>query len=247
MAVTVYTPSPAFDDEGINVGINFRILTRLSANSNGQLRVSFQSGSSAADFTAASIGKWDGTTLSASNVRMTTTPFPLLVGGSSLIGNTGGANGIIVTDFVTHTGVTLSSGDWVIVAYFVQSGGGNVGVQKLGTNSTTSTTRFNEVNTNHTNLQNVSGGYFTSGSADQPGDSGGSNFAVCLIETNDSGGGGGAKIISGLAHMGEGSPLGKRSNGLLQPIGKGWVGWKKGLLVPNRRIIRVTHTKKRAA
>jgi len=63
------------------------------------------------------------------------------------------------------------------------------------------------------------------------------------------GGGGGptAKENTGLHHIEAGSPMGKKTNGLLHPIKHGIVGWRKGFILPKREIIRVTHTSKRAA
>lgn len=56
-----------------------------------------------------------------------------------------------------------------------------------------------------------------------------------------------AKLNSGLHHIDEGSPMGKKTNGILHPIERGIVGWRKGLILPSRKIIRVSHTDKRAA
>jgi hypothetical protein len=57
-----------------------------------------------------------------------------------------------------------------------------------------------------------------------------------------------AKLNTGLHHVEAGSPLGKKSNGLLHPIRHGIVGWRRGLILPKREIIRprVTHTRRAA-
>ena len=63
MAVTVYTPSPALNTQNTNTNINFRQFVKLSQNSNGQLRFTFQAGPGASTGTlnvSASFGKWDG-------------------------------------------------------------------------------------------------------------------------------------------------------------------------------------------
>lgn len=70
-----------------------------------------------------------------------------------------------------------------------------------------------------------------------------------VVAVKPTGGGGGPAVNenSGIQHIECGSPMGRRSNGILHPIRHGIVGWRKGLIVPEKKLIRVTHTTKRAA
>lgn len=71
-------------------------------------------------------------------------------------------------------------------------------------------------------------------------------FAAAGLEIKASGGAPAAKLNTGLHHIEVGSPLGKKSNGILHPIRHGIVGWRRELILPDRSIKRVTHTRRAA-
>lgn len=55
-----------------------------------------------------------------------------------------------------------------------------------------------------------------------------------------------AKENTGLHHIECGSPMGKKTNGILHPIRHGIVGWRRGLILPKKKLIRVSHTRRAA-
>jgi hypothetical protein len=187
MPSTVYTPSPALGSDDSNPQTNFRVLVRLSANSNGQLRVRFRSSSTGGyNILGAGFGKWNGTALSGSSCGMTTTPFRLTFSGSNTVNVA--SNSTATSDLITHTAVTLSSGDWVIVTIWATT----TSNQRWSTGHTTATTMFKagggESDRSQQQNINVEGSWSIIANI-QPGSSGGYNYAVDLVETNDGAGG----------------------------------------------------------
>jgi hypothetical protein len=184
MVATVYTPSPALNTDDINPNTNFRVFVQLSAASNGSLRVRFRANSSGnLDIIGAAFGKWDGVTIGSSSSDMTTAPFRLTFSGSNSA--TVSANSTLTSDLIAHPGVTFSAGDWVIVTFFCDnSGGAN---QRYSSGHTTATTMFKAVTSDLSQAQTAAamGGSVNTVGAVQPGGSGGYNFSVDLVETND--------------------------------------------------------------
>ena len=101
-----------------NTGANFRVFVKLTGASNGQLRVRFRSSNATNGLTilGAAFGKWNGTAISASSSDMTTTPFRLTFASANTIAI--GINSTATSDLITHGGLTLASGDWVIVTFY---------------------------------------------------------------------------------------------------------------------------------
>ena len=187
MAVTVYTPSPALTLNDANANTNFRVLVKLSAASNGSLRVRFQASfSNALEIYGASFGKWDGVTLGPSNCDMTTTPFRLTFGGSN--STTVASNSTVTSDLIAHPGLTLNAGDWVIVAFYNNNDNTAFAGQKYSSGHTTATTMFKQdtgVSDRSQQQTITTDGAWNIVANIQPGSSGGYNFSVDLVESND--------------------------------------------------------------
>jgi len=182
MAVTVYTPSPALSGNDTNNNVNFRVLVRLSAASNGQLRVRYRASTAGGlNIVGAAFGKWNGTALSSTSCGMTTAPFRLTFAGSNTVNIA--SSGTATSDLITHTGVTLASGDWVIVTFWSTT----TANQRFSSGHTTATTMFKaDAATDRSQEQNITtdGGWSIIGNI-QPGSAGGTNYCIDLVEAND--------------------------------------------------------------
>jgi hypothetical protein len=175
---TVYTPQVALNTNDANNNTNFRTFVQLGANSNGQIRVTF-SASTTTNLTlvGASFGKWDGLALSSVAGDMTTPAFRLTF--SSANGATVPSGTTLASDFITHTGLALSAGDWLIVAWDNSSPAGEL----LSTGNTTATTMFVANNTDFSQAQTVSSTGVGWSVIGQPGTSS-TNYVISLVETN---------------------------------------------------------------
>jgi hypothetical protein len=183
--VAVHTPSPAITSDDTNINGNFRTFVKLSANSNGQIRVRYKAGSTnGMQIRGAAIGKWDGATLSSVGCDMTTTPFRLLFSGANSSSSVA-ANATITSDFVTHTGLTLNANDWLIVTFFGGSTTGTSG-EAFSSGHTDATCLFNisATDMSQDQLGSTHGSWSLIGPT-QPGSAGGTNYGVDLVETND--------------------------------------------------------------
>lgn len=189
---TVYTPSPTLNTNDNNGNTNFRVLVKLSAASNGSLQVRFRSSASGSDVLeiyGASFGKWDGVTLDVSHCDMTTPSFRLTFSGGN--STTVAPNSTVTSDLIAHPGVTLSAGDWVIVAFYNQNAGPAFAGQRYSSGHTTATTMFRPEGglSDRSQDQTITvGGTWAIVGGVQPGGSGGYNFTVDLVSTNDAGG-----------------------------------------------------------
>lgn len=194
--VTIYTPAPALGADDANPNTNFRVLVKLASNSGGKLRARYRTSSTTGlNLVGAAFGKWNGVALGASSCDMTTPAFRLTFSGSN--GVSIAAGGSATSDLITHTGLTLNAGDWVIVTFYCATPGG----QRYSTGHTTATTSFKAQATDYSQAQTaaaMSGGLAIIGGA-QPGGSGGYNFAVDLVESDAAGGGGSMKYWAGTA------------------------------------------------
>ena len=193
--VTIYTPAPALNTNDNNANTNFRVLVQLALASNGSLQVRFRASGGGVDVLeiyGASFGKWDGATIGTATCRMTTTPFRLTFGGgnSTTVAN----NSTVTSDLIAHPGVTLSAGDWVIVAYYNQNAGSAQSGQRYSSGHTTATTCFHAEGSLNDLSQNQDVSGFSIVANVQPGGSGGYNFSVDLLETS----GGGAARVPGM-------------------------------------------------
>ena len=123
MAVPVYTPALALAAPDVNQQINFRVLVKMAAASNGQLRVTFRTGGggSGLGIEGASIGKWDGLILTSAACDMTTPPHRLMFAG--LVEKLLPPNSTFTTDWVTHSNFSLAAGDWLIVSFKINYDG----------------------------------------------------------------------------------------------------------------------------
>lgn len=194
MAVTVHTPSPALNLDDMNPSTNFRTFVKLSGASNGQIRVTIRARSSGTlGIIGASIGKWDGAGISSTGGDMTTVPVRVTFGGSNTVNISGGTTA--TSDWITHSGsFSLATNDWLIVA-FTNNANGN---QRYSTGHTDATTMFKVSGTDYSQEQFLvfSSPWSIVGTA-QPGDAGGYNFDIELVETNDPAGG----AISGTSSL----------------------------------------------
>lgn len=227
-ANTIFGPNTLNANSGTDPR-SLRIWRQLTANSQGAISVTFE-GPPSGNFLAgthASFGKRN----SSANYDTTATPIELKFSGASGFGPT---QGTIASDFMDHSSIgALNSGDFIVVILDVMNASSaNRQFRYNGGGSTTWTAIYNNQQTWNDPVPSTSGA-----ALDEEGEY---NFAIQLIQSDVVGGGSSPKVISGLHHIEEGSPMGKRTNGLLHPIGKGWVGWRK-------KLIRVTHTIKRAA
>lgn len=187
MPVSVYSTSLTTNDA--NAGTNFRTFVKLSANSNGQLRVTISASSTTngLNILGAAFGKWNGTAISASSGDATTAMFRLTFAGSNTVNIAAGATA--TSDLITHSGLTLSANDWVIIAFYNANTIPTAG-QRFVSGTTSATTMFKPQLVDWSQAQTISStgnGWSVIGNI-QPGGSG-TNYCVVSLETNDPSGG----------------------------------------------------------
>jgi hypothetical protein len=229
MAVPVYTPANALTSPDVNQQTNFRVLVKMATASNGQLRVTFRTGGggSGLGIEGAAVGKWDGLPLSSAACDMTTPPHRLMFAG--LVEKLIPPNSAFVTDWVTHSNFSLAAGDWLIVTFKTNYDGYEV--YSTGPTNTNVTTVFKSSSTDYSQAQTAAamGGSVSITGGKQPGEAGGYNFSVDLVETNDPSGGGGkpSKVWNGTSWVTKTAKVWSGSAWVTKPIkiwnGSGWV------------------------
>lgn len=206
-----------------------RMWRPLSASSQGAVSVLLRAPAASSFLACAkvSIGLLTGT-----GYNTTTVPLNLTFSGGT---GFAASNGLIQSDYVAHPGFTLNSGQTAVVCVNISDATSNNRVFLYRPDDGGESGLWTGI-WNGTNVCDVSDATTLGGVSDE------NEYMFCVSEimSDVPGGGGTPQSISGLHHIEEGSPMGKRTNGLLHPIGKGWIGWRKGL-------VRVTYTTKRAA
>jgi hypothetical protein len=229
MAVSVYTPAIALTTADVNQNTNFRILVKMTGASNGQLRATFRSGGGGTGLgiLGAAVGKWDGLPLGSASCDMTTPPHRLLFSGVNTA--TVAANSTLTTDWVTLSNFTFAANDWLIVTYVTSSSAYQV--YSTGAGNTNVTSAFKATGTDYSQAQTalaMGNGISLTGNK-QPGDAGGYNFSLDLVETNDPAGGGGkpVKVWNGTSWVSKVAKVWSGSAWVTKPIkvwnGSGWV------------------------
>lgn len=182
MPVQVFSPAVALNTDDANLNTNFRTFVQLSGGSNGAIRVIFRASSTTdMNIQGASFGKWDGNALSGTGGDMTLPAFRLTFGSVNTV--TVPAGSIATSDFITHTGLSLGTNDWLIVAWYNTTPAG----ERFSTGGATATSMFTATATDFSQAQTVSstGATWNVVGSKQPGDSGGSDYIVDSVETID--------------------------------------------------------------